>query len=143
MGPFRRIVVAVDFSEVSDAAWQLAGRLGGRDGALLALNVVVTPPLPNVAYANIPAAVDEQRRENEARMARLAPPGGEGGPRVERRVVVGDVAKTIVDTAREMSADLVVVGSERHRGGVAEAVVRDAACHILVVRAGDQRSAGG
>jgi nucleotide-binding universal stress UspA family protein len=110
MVSFRRILVPVDFSAASDAAWRLAEQLAGRGGTLIALNVVVRPPMPNVAYANIPAALEEQRRENEARMARFAAHDGAETPRVERRVVVGDVADSIVQAARDSAVDLVVIG---------------------------------
>lgn len=142
MSVFRRILVPVDFSAPSTAAWRLAGRLGSRESTVIALNVVATPAVPNVAYANVPAAVEEQRRENEARVAQLEAPEASEGLRVERRVVVGDVAKTIVETAHAIDADLVVIGSRRHEGltgmlhnSVTEDVVRDVRCHVLVVRA--------
>ena len=136
MKPFQRIVVAVDFSEVSHAAWRVAGQLGGRDGRLLALNVVVPLPLPNVGYANIPAAQEEPRRENERRLGELRAPKG---ARVERRAVTGEVVHQvvhpIVETARDASADLVIVGAARDGRGIAEAVVREAPCPVLVVKA--------
>jgi nucleotide-binding universal stress UspA family protein len=139
--PFRRIVVPVDFSEASEAAWRLAGRLSARDTTLVALNVVVPPLALNVAYANNPAAIDEQRRENEARMAALEPPAGADGARVERRVVVGDAVQAIVDTARATRADLVVMGSEDREGTgrvfrrrIDDDLVRALDCHVLLVK---------
>ena len=51
---FRRILVPTDFSEASDAAWQLARRLGGHDATLVALNVIA-PLYPDVASSNVGA----------------------------------------------------------------------------------------
>ena len=134
MSIFRRIVVAVDFSEASDAAWRLAARLGGRESNLVALNVVAPPVVPNVAYANIPAAVEEERRQNEARLERLETPGRADSARVERRALTGDVSDTIVATARETAADLLIIGAGPEGGGIVQAVVRDAPCSVLVAK---------
>lgn len=61
--------------------------------------------------------------------------------RGERRVVVGPAAQTIVATAEELKAELVVVGTRAHRGlprvllgSVAEEVIRRAPCSVLTVR---------
>jgi nucleotide-binding universal stress UspA family protein len=137
---FQRIVVATDFSAASAAALDVAGRLAGRATTLVALNAI--PPLyPDVAYANLPAAM----REQQATFA-IAP--HTSGASVERAVVIGDPASTIVATARDTRADLIVMGVHAEhgldhwlRGSVTERVVHEAPCHVLLVKHGRQDAA--
>jgi nucleotide-binding universal stress UspA family protein len=135
---FHRILVATDFSDAAEAAWRMACRLAGPDTTLHAVNVV--PPLyPDVAYANLGAAVHEQRVENERRLAAVAV--APTAVVVQRSVRVGDPGHEIVAAARETGADVVVVGVHRAhgidhvlRGSVAERVVREAPCHVLLAK---------
>ncbi len=60
---------------------------------------------------------------------------------VEKRIEVGDVAKTICRIAEEVHVDVIVVGSHGRTGlerlflgSVSEHVVRHAPCPVLVVR---------
>jgi hypothetical protein len=66
---------------------------------------------------------------------------GSGIGRVTGHIRIGGAARGIVELARELSADLVVVGSGQRRGmarallgSVAEKVSREAPCPVLVVR---------
>jgi len=66
----------------------------------------------------------------------------EGGIKVDADLVLGHPAEKIVETAKEMKPDLVVVGAKGLRatlgillGGVAQQVVEYASCPVLVVRA--------
>lgn len=79
----------------------------------------------------------ELQRELEATKSALAGPGRD----VETLVKVGRPASTIVDEARAMSADLVVLGSHGRGalaatvlGSVAAEVVDHAPCSVLVAR---------
>jgi nucleotide-binding universal stress UspA family protein len=63
--------------------------------------------------------------------------------RVEKRIEVGDVARTICGIAEELGVDVIVVGSHGRTGlgrlflgSVSEHVVRHAPCPVLVVREG-------
>ncbi len=136
---YRRIVVPVDFSPASEAAWRHAQAIAGPDATITAVNIV-TAPYPDVAYANIGAAVREQRTENEQRMQQLIAKTTSGA-RLAQRVVSGQVPGGILDTVRELHADLVVAGVHAHhglehllRGSVVEALVRHAPCDVLVVK---------
>ena len=135
---FQRILVPIDFSDASAGAWHLASRLADRTTTLFVVNVV--PPLyPDVAYANLPAAMKEQQRENERRLTTFAT--APAGAAVERSVVIGDPADSIVAAAKSTGADVVVLGVHRThglghwlRGSVTERVVRSAPCHVLVAK---------
>ena len=137
MSGYRSIVVPVDFSAASEAAWRRAQELAA-PGATIGAGNVATPPYPDVAYANIPAAVREQRAENELRIARMT---ATASVRVEHRVLAGDVTEKVLDAIRELPADLVVAGTHAHhglerllRGSVAESLVRHAPCDVLLVK---------
>jgi nucleotide-binding universal stress UspA family protein len=59
---------------------------------------------------------------------------------VEHRIEIGDAAKEILRAARDLSADLIVMGTHgrtgiaRLLGSVAEKVVRRAQCPVLTIR---------
>ena len=66
------------------------------------------------------------------------------GAKVEERIEVGDVARTICDIASTLHVDAIVVGSHARGslgrlllGSVSEYVVRHAPCAVLVVRERD------
>jgi nucleotide-binding universal stress UspA family protein len=61
--------------------------------------------------------------------------------RIDKRIEVGKPEQTICDVAREVGADVIVVGSHGRTGlgrlligSVSEHVVRHAPCPVLVVR---------
>jgi nucleotide-binding universal stress UspA family protein len=130
---FRRILVPHDFSEHSRRALRLAATIAGPRGQVMVLTVV-----PRVPIANAQAtAVQRATRRLQA----LVPtPRLDGdGPRVARRVVVGDAYREIVKAARR--ADAIVICTRglsgiRHLviGSVAEKVVRHASVPVLSFR---------
>jgi nucleotide-binding universal stress UspA family protein len=74
-------------------------------------------------------------------LARAAKSLTDAGFKTETLLREGDVRETILDTAQEWKADLIVMGSHSHRGArrfllgsVAESVVRHAPCSVEVVR---------
>ncbi|OFW48733.1 MAG: hypothetical protein A3G77_14625 [Acidobacteria bacterium RIFCSPLOWO2_12_FULL_68_19] len=136
---FTRILIATDFSPLSDAALAHARTLAGTFGAQLHL-LHVLPNLflravVNDPHGDKPAAVDQllARLTAEDR-ARLQPV-----PVVERS---DEPADEIVSYARTRDIGLIVMGTHgRHGmahtlvGSVAEKVVRAAPCPVLTVRA--------
>jgi nucleotide-binding universal stress UspA family protein len=134
--PARRVLVPVDLSAVSRAAWAWAKFLSAPDAAFEALFVYDLPATPPFG---LPAAAlpGSTRRNLEARL-RASYPGA--GVRVEE----GDAALRILKRAAR--ADLVVMGSHGRRGlplvllgSVCETVVRDAPVPVLTVRGRPRR----
>lgn len=145
----KRIVAAVDRSEVSLRAVDLAADLAGRyDAELVLLTVArdIGAPDPGMeAFAEmehirepVPALELEMLRD------RLAPVRDEalkkGAKTVSVDAVAGDAAEQILEVARDGQADLIVVGSRGHGrlaglllGSVAQKVVALAHCPVLVV----------
>jgi len=143
--PFRHILIAVDDTPVSARAVELAGELAKPLGAGIALLHVVDPALVVVPEAGLATAklMADAEREGRRLLAgfrdRLGLPVG-----TLEFVQTGEPAPTIVKTAKEWPADLIVIGTSTKGavrrallGSVADAVMRHAACPVLVVRAAD------
>jgi nucleotide-binding universal stress UspA family protein len=137
----QRILVATDFSEGSDEALDSAVELARRsDAAIEIVHVVeVAQELPFVAtyfdsdYGVFYANVDQHLTRRAARVAAA-------GVTCTTKIVEGSAALEITRRAREMEADLIVVGTHGRTGlahvvlgSVAEQVVRRASCPVLTV----------
>src|SRR5947209_7542317 len=106
MLPIRTILVATDFSPMSEHAFRFAGALARDYGArLIAVHVVHTPA---AVYAETAVFVDEPdftaAREalNALRLPDVA---------MEYRLMEGEPAATIVQVAGETNSDLIVIGT--------------------------------
>jgi nucleotide-binding universal stress UspA family protein len=143
MEPYRRILCAIDFSPASIAALRHADDLASRLGATLTVLHVVADPLqqPWTAEAyglNIADLEAEWIQRANAELSRLAR-GCQSKPVTMCRV--GKPVAEILHCARTDSADLIVVGSHGHGvfaqmilGSVADRVLRQAPCPVLMVR---------
>ena len=143
MSGWKRICCPVDFSETSRVALETSAGLAKREGAELALVYVLEMPAAVAEFPMLPAEFLEQTtREVEKKLERWRSEaeGLRGGP-VRAEVVSGSPAGEIVRHARAGGFDLLVVGTHgrtgiRHLvlGSVAERVIREAHCAVLVVR---------
>jgi nucleotide-binding universal stress UspA family protein len=158
MFPIRTILHPTDFSPPSGYAFELACALARDYGARLVL-LHVKPP-PQVLFGKAGPVVAEPpdlRSTLQEQLDQLRPAGT--ASQVERRLLEGDAAAEIVNTAREVGSDLVVMGTHGRTGlrrllmgSVAEQVVRKAPCPVLTVKlpfpadphpAGEARSQAG
>ncbi|NVB38876.1 universal stress protein [Pseudenhygromyxa sp. WMMC2535] len=144
-----RLLAAVDWSENSARALQLAARLHTELGGLLSVaHVIDSPYVPYVkAFAHESEAreVLEQMREEQAEQlqAFVTKALGEAGPMPDsltEAVVFGDPAETIANQAQTLLADLVIVGAHGQSnlsrfllGSTSEKLVTAARTDILVV----------
>ncbi|HUL59432.1 MAG TPA: universal stress protein [Anaeromyxobacteraceae bacterium] len=144
MTTWRTIACAVDFSPPSRLALVEASELAKRFEAALTLVHVFEPA--SAATHDVFVAPPELFEQTVREMERLL----EGwkseaeriaGAPVATRVVVGTAAPEIVQFLRQGGFDLVVLGTHGRRGlahvvlgSVAERVVREAPCPVLVVR---------
>jgi nucleotide-binding universal stress UspA family protein len=136
---WNRICCAVDGSAEARAALAHAAALARRDGATLHLVHVRSAAGP-VAAPFAPPAVRAPGRAAWAlsdwvAQAQAAVPGAVSGFEP-----AGDPASEIVDHAKEWGCDLIVVGTRprsglkrRVLGSVAEEIIREATCLVLVV----------
>ena len=140
MIPPQTILAAVDFSDTSKAALALAARLARHCGA--ALHVLhVQDSLLSIAARH--EGIDLVRDTDEAlrRFITSASPAVECSP--QRHTVTGAARETILDTAHQVDAQLLVVGargmSRAERlvfGSTTERVLRRADVSVLVVPTG-------
>ena len=132
----RRIVYATDFSSYSNQAYFHAVALAENHGAdLLVLFVYV----PGSGTPEGPCSDDDARRYWRSQLEQIRPL--DESIRVQHVLLEGDPATSIVSYAREPGADLIVMGTHGRTGmerllmgSVAEKVLRDAPCSVLVVK---------
>jgi nucleotide-binding universal stress UspA family protein len=145
-GGFRRILVSTDFSEAADRGLDLALQIAADDAVVELVHFWSLPSLPRAHAADeVDATLEEIRTElqsaGQLRGADALARRDAHGATVRYQLREGDPRDGIVEHARASSADLVVVGSHGRRGlrrlllgSVAEAVVREAPCSVLVTR---------
>jgi nucleotide-binding universal stress UspA family protein len=138
--PVHTILHPTDFSDRSGYAFRVACSLTRDYGARLVALHVVTSPL-TIVYGEgaVPLDPETFRAEAKVKLDSLEPPAP--GMALERRLTEGDPAAEILRQAREIDADLIVMGTHGRTGlarllmgSVAEQVVRQAPCPVLTVR---------
>jgi nucleotide-binding universal stress UspA family protein len=138
------ILAAIDFSPVSDRVVEEAARLGLALEAELTLLHAAAPDPDFVGYEVGPQHVRDNRAhelQDEHRQLHVLAGGlRDRGLTVRARLHAGPTADVILAEAEARSATLIVVGSHRHSrtvklllGSTSEAVLRKAACPVLVV----------
>jgi len=141
----KRILVPVDFSPLSTKAVHYATRLAKQFGAKVKLFHVVEPQIPPAfdGYMIAPPPISNCTSNGYAnRLSRLADSIRSAGVSdVESRVQPGLAAFEIVEAAKQLDVDLIVIATHgltgwKHFaiGSTAERVVRAAPCPVLVVR---------
>jgi nucleotide-binding universal stress UspA family protein len=138
MLPIHTVLHPTDFSDRSANALPLACALAHDYGArLVVLHVAQPTPLVYGEGFVVPDPDEVVRVERERLQDLLVPVSGIP---VERRFVEGDPANRILDVARKIRADLIVLGTHGRTGlkrllmgSVAEQVVRKALCPVLTV----------
>lgn len=134
---FKRILLATDGSAASDHAATLAISLARTHGAVLTCLYVVDPyPYLGIGEANpigFNAYMDAAREHGaqaQARVAALAAEGGAPVPLATRLVEDVSVIEGVLDTARDIQADLIVIGSHG-RTGIARMVLGSVAAKVV------------
>ncbi len=135
---YKTIVVPVDFSAASKLALQQAAALARANGGrLIVEHVVDTRPLPPYAVDTVAEAEREQALK--AATAMLAQENL--GVEAELVVSTGAPHEQICQTAHDMNADLIVMGTQGLGaldrlliGSVTERVIRAAPCAVLANR---------
>lgn len=142
---FKRIVCAVDFSDSSDHAQRYAIGLAEVFGAELRLvHVVEIPYMPTYSLAGVPNLVLPVEQFEEAarkHMEQAVEACRAVHGKTEGAVRTGTPFVEVINYAREIEADLIVVGTHGRTGlshmligSVAEKIVRKAPCPVLSVK---------
>ena len=141
---FRRIVAAVDFSDVSMFALRHAASLAAEvDAQLLVMHVIEAPERLELWIDREKATsyVREWTEGAEERLRSAVSHGVREYAHVVQRVETGRAYREILRVADEQQADLIVMGAHGHGvvetmfvGSTAQHVVHAAACPVLMVR---------
>jgi nucleotide-binding universal stress UspA family protein len=139
--PPHRILAAVDFSDASDGALQLAGEIARKfDSTMTAFHAETFDAPPYFTREQV-RAIQQQRRAGRREAARFLEKHASrlAGVRVEGRVSERPPAAGILEASQDQ--DLIVMGTHGRRGpalwwagSVAERVAREARSPLLVVR---------
>jgi nucleotide-binding universal stress UspA family protein len=141
-----KILVALDDSSHSELALDFVTRTRWPAGSRVIVVSVVQAVVSALAGPFEPTAIEvditaEQRRVAEEVISRAENRLRECGFATETRVLTGDPREALVQEARNMRADLVVVGSHGRTGlaklmlgSVSSHVVTHAPCSVLVVK---------
>jgi nucleotide-binding universal stress UspA family protein len=140
----RTILVPTDFSEDAESALAQASDLAQRFGAKLCLLHVYTLTPYAVAPWNGGFGAEfviEIRKGAEKAIEEVRQRAARGGLKVEALVEEGSASSAIVDVARRLPADLIVMGTRGRTGlahvllgSVAERTIRTAPCPVLTVK---------
>ncbi len=147
MLPVKRILVPTDFSEPAQEAFRAAVELAQHFSAQLLLVHVVPPvpvpyqPLVSSAPAfDITSYLQELVKASKETLQTYASEHVPQGVPATTSVAAGDPAFEILRLAKELESDLIVIATHGHGGwrhflfgSVAEKVVRQAPCPVLVV----------
>jgi nucleotide-binding universal stress UspA family protein len=142
----RRVLLASDFSHASRKACAAAISMAKSNRAPLTILFVYIPIVPLVPGHYIDdntwAELDtDSRRWIQRRLTALASRAKRSGVRASVTMAIGDAPSQIVQIARSLRIDLIVMGTHGRRGmskfllgSVAERVIATAPCPVMTVR---------
>lgn len=139
--PFSKILVAVDSSEYASRAFDYAAKLSRLIGARISIVHVISPPIAAEGIS-VAELAERQKEEGEQLLAKIkARAEVQFGIKVEDILRKGNPSKVILTTAKDIGADLIVIGSsgiggvkELLLGSVSHAVSNHATCPVLIVK---------
>jgi nucleotide-binding universal stress UspA family protein len=138
MIPFQTILVATDFSEASNYAFEAAVDLAGHYHARLIVMHVAQTSATIEGEAETKPYSEEYRCEHRRRLDEYACPEG---VELHHHLMQGEPAERILHAADSFHADLIVMGTHGKSGlerlllgSVAETVIRAASSPVMVVR---------
>jgi universal stress protein A len=137
MPRFDKILCPVDFDQNSLLALRLATELAQERGATLhVLHVVAIPPGPEVALP-----FGKMETTARTKLEKIARQKIDGKASYEVDVMMGDPGVEVLQLAKRLRADLIVMATHGRKGlrhivlgSVAERVVREAPCPVLTIK---------
>lgn len=135
-----RILIATDFSASSNRALKYADVLADMFRAELHVLHIVVEPLPMLPpNCSVPRLVDQAKQDLVTNILNAEL---KYGSEPIKAIEVGDPFEQILQYAQDKKIDLIVMGTQGHRGlsrlllgSVADKVVRMAKCPVLTVHA--------
>jgi nucleotide-binding universal stress UspA family protein len=150
-----RVLLATDGSKASSAAVEALERLRLDDRDQIKVISVVDMAVPSAidiygGYLPDTSELEKAAKANAAKVLseseeRLRAFYPERRPQISTELLFGTPESRIVETAEEMKADMIILGSHGYNawerlllGSVSNSVVHHAPCSVLVVRAEDK-----
>jgi nucleotide-binding universal stress UspA family protein len=140
MLPPKIILHPTDFSEPASQAHAAACALARDWNARLIVLHVAAKPV--VSYIETASELKPEELQQKLWETLRCPADLEQGLQVEHRVVEGHAVHEILRVARDLHADLIVMGTHGHRGvlhwfssNITDQIVRGAECSVLIERA--------
>ena len=158
----KKILVAVDFSKITENVVAQAAKLAKGLGAKVWVIYVTSDQLQGAAYEYSPGyysstgfitqpigdiemsrelCANEYNREHAA-LLNLSAKLRQSGVDAQAMLLKGEAAELILEQAENLDVDMIVMGSHGHGllrkiliGSVTEAVLQDALCNVLIVPA--------
>lgn len=143
----RTILLPTDFSECAGHAVPFAASLARMHEARIICLHIVEPVMPAVGWSPVAESLpvtdmgEQLETAAERELPKIARQEECAGLDIEEVIAHGEAASEIVRVAGERGADLIVISSHGRTGlgrilfgSTAEAVVRHAACPVLVVK---------
>jgi nucleotide-binding universal stress UspA family protein len=146
-----KILLATDGTKHSDCAIKMVDKFNLSDGDEIKIVSVVDMALPlsidvYAGYLPTTADLEKSAQENagkilESASEKIRQSMGDKNVFVSTEVLLGSPESRIVETAEEMGANLIIVGSHGYNrwerlllGSVSDSVIHHAPCSVLVVR---------
>ena len=146
-----KILLATDGTKHGDAASEMLMKLSLSDGDEVKVISVVDMALPMAidiygGYQPDTAEIEKTARENAAKVIeatsdKIRTSIGDTAVTLTTDILFGSPDSRIVETAEEMHADLIILGSHGYKrwerlllGSVSDSVVHHAHCSVMVVR---------
>lgn len=137
---FKRVLIATDGSRFSNAAEKKAIDFAKSYGG--ELKVISVVDVPSELYAESPRTVDDLINKAKGYGDTVKRNAESLGIRTEAIVKEGEAYRVITDTAKDIGADLIIMGSHGRTGlkrllmgSVTEKVIGHTLCPVLVVKA--------
>ena len=141
---YKRILLAYDGSEAGQRALLDCNEIAQWSKAQLHLVAVMPPPAALIGgegFVYDARGEEEERKRYETVLAEGLHRLSESGHRAQGEVMMGDAVDEITRYAKEMQADLIVVGHKHldswaarwWRGSVSKTLIEHAPCSVLVV----------
>jgi universal stress protein A len=137
--PFKKVLAPIDFHEHAMGAMEVAKNIAQvNDGTVTLLYVVpMDEPIGGKMYEE---DFKKQAEKDAVRLAEIASKKMQG-VKYEVLTAIGDPATAIIDNAATKGADVIVMGTHGRKslmrilmGSVAEQVLREAPCPVIVYR---------
>jgi nucleotide-binding universal stress UspA family protein len=150
--PMKTLLVPLDFSATSGNLLQTAASLAQSLGARLVVLHVLQPIVPTgdmmmmPDMAQISAMQKAAKEDAHAQLTQACEKVAAKGVAIEPELLDGPASTVILERARLLPADLVIMGSHGHTalydlllGSTSHAVLKKAPCPVMIVPSGSKK----